>query len=889
MFRSLHMKLVLIMLLLITSLMAVVGAFLMTSVTNFYIDNFYSQMGETFGESNADFVNSLRAEAAQEGGVAVMQSMLETYSGTLGIDSRSRNYYILDAASGECLATSDELGGEKLEQTANLLTARNGQVGDESDIAAGYMDVAIPISGGDNSYIIYIRDNRSTVSSLNSELLIIILQALLVGLLISVLLSFLLSKTMINPIEKLTEGAERVASGDFSEKLEVDSTDEIGILTTTFNDMASVLHSTLEAVEDERNKLDTLFLHMTDGVVAYDRDGALIHCNPAASELLERSADECVYAELFEPLCPFEKVMAMQRSDFVASELTVGERTVELYFAPFSDEERGGVLVVLHDVTQQRKAEERRREFVANVSHELRTPLTNIRSYAETIRDAGDELPRELENSFLDIVINESDRMTHIVQDLLTLSRLDSGRSEMNMARFDFGAAIDSVLRSIELEARRHGHELTHDYHDLPMIMGDRGRIEQVMLNVLGNAVKYTPDGGHIRVTAGTVGERVWMEAAKYGIGIVLDGVFSHTGSDSRYFNREGRYGEGGAYRDPNSPYRSWYDFDSKYKGGYRSWWGFETLPEVNEETPSFVEFITGEGGVIDTWLRRGAAGFRLDVADELPDEFIEKIRTAVKRVSPEKFLLGEVWEDATTKFGFDHRRTYLLGKGLDSVMNYPFKNSVLDFVKGKPAQQAANEILSICEHYPAPAINTALNFLSTHDTERALTVIADEPANGRGREWQSGRSVTGEAYEEGMLRLRMAYAIIYTLPGVPCLYYGDEIGMQGYRDPFNRAFFCWDSHEERLRPVLAQLAQLRHSCEAFRTGELRVLRAEDGILHYQRIGKTETAEIIVNRSEHIIVEPLASGKHTEVNPMGFTIVVEENGHNPNHSYYDIQ
>ncbi len=520
MFRSLHMKLVLIMLLLITSLMAVVGAFLMTSVTNFYIDDFYSQMGETFGESNADFVNSLRAEAAQEGGVAVMQSMLETYSGTLGIDSRSRNYYILDAASGECLAASDELGGEKLEQTANLLTARNGQVGDESDIAAGYMDVAIPISGGDNSYIIYIRDNRSTVSSLNSELLIIILQALLVGLLISVLLSFLLSKTMINPIEKLTEGAERVASGDFSEKLEVDSTDEIGILTTTFNDMASVLHSTLEAVEDERNKLDTLFLHMTDGVVAYDRDGALIHCNPAASELLERSADECVYAELFEPLSPFEKVMAMQRSDFVASELTVGERTVELYFAPFSDEERGGVLVVLHDVTQQRKAEERRREFVANVSHELRTPLTNIRSYAETIRDAGDELPRELENSFLDIVINESDRMTHIVQDLLTLSQLDSGRSEMNMARFDFGAAIDSVLRSIELEARRHGHELTHDYHDLPMIMGDRGRIEQVMLNVLGNAVKYTPDGGHIRVTAGTVGERVWMEVADDGIGI---------------------------------------------------------------------------------------------------------------------------------------------------------------------------------------------------------------------------------------------------------------------------------------------------------------------------------------------------------------------------------
>ena len=321
--------------------------------------------------------------------------------------------------------------------------------------------------------------------------------------------------------------------------------------------------------------------------------------------------------------------------------------------------------------------------------------------------------------------------------------------------------------------------------------------------------------------------EALCTAAKKYGIGIVLDGVFSHTGSDSRYFNREGRYGEG------------------------------------------------------------GAAGFRLDVADELPDEFIEKVRAAVKRVSPEKFLLGEVWEDATTKFGFNKRRTYLLGKGLDSVMNYPFKNAVLDFVKGKPAEQAMTEILTICEHYPAPAMDTALNFLSTHDTERALTVIADEPANGRGRAWQSGRCVTGDSYEEGLLRLRMAYAIIYTLPGVPCLYYGDEIAMQGYRDPFNRAFFRWDAHEQRLRPVLAQLAQLRHTCEAFRTGQLRVLRAEDGILHYQRVGKVETAEIIVNRTEHIIVETLASGKSTEVNPMGFTIVVEEVGHNPNHSYYD--
>ena len=372
-------------------------------------------------------------------------------------------------------------------------------------------------------------------------------------------------------------------------------------------------------------------------------------------------------------------------------------------------------------------------------------------------------------------------------------------------------------------------------------------------------------------------------EAKKYGIGIVLDGVFSHTGSDSRYFNREGRYGEGGAYRDPSSPYRSWYDFDPKYKGGYRSWWGFETLPEVNEETPSYVEFITGEGGVIDTWLRRGAAGFRLDVADELPDSFIEKVRTAVKRVSPEKFLLGEVWEDATTKFGFNKRRTYLLGKGLDSVMNYPFKNAVLDFVKGKPAEQAMTEILTICEHYPAPALNCAMNFLSTHDTERAITAIAGEPCNGHDRYWQSKRVIPSGQMDEAIRRELLGYAMIFTLPGVPCVYYGDEIAMQGYRDPFNRAFFDWNSTEQRLRGPIKTLAALRRSCDAFDGGRLEIVRAEEDILHYRRVGVVQTAEIILNRGPHLIAEE-AFGKNTEVNPGGFTVLVEDN--HPEHVGY---
>ena len=528
-FRSLHMKLTLILLLLITSLMAVVGAFLTTSVTSFYIDSFYQQMSSAFGADRREFVADLRSAAAQPDGAERIQEIMEVNAGMLGIDYRTRNYYVLDGTAGSFLAGSAESSDLPREQSANLLTARNAvarkdasTVGDESDISADYMDVAIPIFGGDNAFIIYILDNKDTVSDLNNQLFQIIMQALIIGLLISVLLSFLLSKTMVGPIEKLTIGAERVAAGNFDSELPVESTDEIGILTGTFNEMAEVLQSTLAAVENERNKLDTLFLHMTDGVVAFDREGHLIHCNPAATELLRRSIDpSCTYEELLGDLHPFQNVLALQKPNYIEDELVVGDRTLALYLTPFSDKAQGGVLILLHDVTEQHRNEERRKEFVANVSHELRTPLTNVRSYAETIRDAGDDIPRDMENNFLDIIITETDRMTHIVQDLLTLSRLDAGSTEMVFTRFPFHDAIESVVRSNSLNAKQRGHELTYvPEGELPLITGDRSRLEQVMMNILGNAIKYTPDGGHIRVTAGAGPNTAWMEVRDDGIGI---------------------------------------------------------------------------------------------------------------------------------------------------------------------------------------------------------------------------------------------------------------------------------------------------------------------------------------------------------------------------------
>ena len=323
--------------------------------------------------------------------------------------------------------------------------------------------------------------------------------------------------------------------------------------------------------------------------------------------------------------------------------------------------------------------------------------------------------------------------------------------------------------------------------------------------------------------------------AAKEGIRIILDGVFSHTGSDSRYFNREGRYGPGGAYRDRNSPYRSWYDFDSGYPCGYRSWWGFETLPEVQEESPSYVEFICGKGGVIDTWLNLGASGFRLDVADELPDDFIEKIRTAVKSHGEDKLLLGEVWEDATTKEAFGRRRTYLRGHGLDAVMNYPFRTALMAYLLGGGAEYFRDSMEELRENYPAPAFYGAMNFLSTHDTPRLLTILGLTSPAPQTRDERAVYQLSDSDLARGMSLLKLAALILYTFPGSPMLYYGDEAGMQGFEDPFNRGTYPWGHENAELVQYFQQLGALRKAHEALQSGTIVYHAAQGRALAFSR------------------------------------------------------
>ena len=340
MFRSLHMKLMLIMTLLIVALMTVVGAFLVNSVANFYTQDFYTQMSEAFGD--LDFMTDLETPLEDgEDGAANIANILNANS-ALGIDNRSRKYYVLDGADGRWLAGSDEedAGRGLPGDSRNLMRVLAGApVGDDSTPTASYMDVAVAVERGDSRYIVYVLDNGANATALSGELFTLIVEALIFGLVISVLLSFLLSKTLTTPIERLTEGAERVAHGDFSHKLEVASRDEIGVLTGTFNDMAQQLKRTLEEVENERTKLGTLFLHMTDGVVAFARDGSVIQSNPAAEEMLGRAipiGGSENYDTLFSDIAPLQGVLAVEPPGYLDGTRTVNGRSLELLLTPLT-------------------------------------------------------------------------------------------------------------------------------------------------------------------------------------------------------------------------------------------------------------------------------------------------------------------------------------------------------------------------------------------------------------------------------------------------------------------------------------------------------------------------------------------------------------------------
>ena len=327
---------------------------------------------------------------------------------------------------------------------------------------------------------------------------------------------------------------------------------------------------------------------------------------------------------------------------------------------------------------------------------------------------------------------------------------------------------------------------------------------------------------------------RLTREAQRRGIRVILDGVFSHTGADSVYFNRERRYPDEGAYNSLSSPYRSWYQF-SHWPREYHSWWGFDTLPEVNELDPAFLRYIAGDAGVLEQWQRDGAAGWRLDVADELPDGFLDALRRRVKATDPQALVL-------------------------DSVMNYAFRQAILRFLLEGGRAHFFDPVLSIIEHYPPQVLRLLMNHIGTHDTERALTLLGGEPSRGRGRSWQAAQTLSPAQQQTAVARLKLATLLQFSLPGVPCIYYGDEAGMEGYKDPFNRRTYPWGREDAELLDWYRTLGACRRQQTALAEGSFTPLPSGEELVAYTRGEGAGAVLCAVNRAEmeHTLLLPPA-------------------------------
>lgn len=336
-------------------------------------------------------------------------------------------------------------------------------------------------------------------------------------------------------------------------------------------------------------------------------------------------------------------------------------------------------------------------------------------------------------------------------------------------------------------------------------------------------------------------------------IKIILDGVFNHTGADSIYFNKFNRYDTVGAYQSQKSKYYSWFQFIN-WPDDYACWWGFKSLPDLNETNSDFIEYICGDNGVLETWLEAGADGFRLDVADELPDEFLQILKKKVKEVKKDAVIIGEVWEDASNKISYNQRKKYLWGKELDSVMNYPFRQAILDFIMKDNVESAVHRINTIIDHYPKKIVDILMNLLGTHDTVRIATELTGHTVDLNDRAKQVQVDLSEDEIAISKRRLRLAFTMSFTLPGIPSIYYGDETPMFGYRDPFNRKPFEKPNEDNELYKHLKFLGRLRTEYSCFKSGKLSFISAADGVIAYSRKDENCEVVIILNRGDNDIV-----------------------------------
>ncbi len=525
MFKSIRFKIALMFVMLTLFIIILIGTFMANSTDSYYHGEFKSLMSVILTD---DYIEQLSADINNKQSAQKIFDNISAYSSQMGIDS-FRNFYILDGKSGKAinrLSTNENLA-QSLDISTNIISAMNGKRGVEVNSALPYMDYAVPVFDENNvKYIIYIRDTKEETNNIVENIFSIMLESLLLGLGISVLFSILLSKTILAPIETLTTKSKRIASGDFESKIEVSGNDEIAKLTQTFNTMAEELKNTLNAIQSEKEKVETILLYMTDGVVAFDTDGHIIHINPAAKSLLNVPAGEqpC-FADMFEG-CDITvgQVSCLGHYENIERKMTINQKELSIYFAPFkSNKKLSGLIAIIQDITEQQRLENSRREFVANVSHELRTPLTTVKSYTETLIELSNDNDCDKSTlvSFLNTINNETDRMTRLVKDLLLLSRLDYGISDFSKEYFSMSDLVTDIVSRLKMQAEEKRQTITYEpTNQLPLYYGNIDRFEQVITNIITNAIKYTPSGGAVTISTMYVFGCIVIKVKDTGIGI---------------------------------------------------------------------------------------------------------------------------------------------------------------------------------------------------------------------------------------------------------------------------------------------------------------------------------------------------------------------------------
>lgn len=498
---------------LVLAIMIAFGTFLQERITVFYHETFMSEMNVVFLPELTDQL--FKAEKAENSAEA-LKNVLDVYSGRLGLNS-NRNYFILDKTDGHFISGSQSYSDPEI--TANIIAAMAGKTGSATNVNLPYIDYAYPL----NRHIIYVKDNKQELLALNNNVIVIIAQALLIGILLSLVLGFFMSRTLTRPIANLTKKAQSISEGNYAQRIDVKSDDELGKLAATFNDMAVMIKNSMDEISREKNKLETVLQHMNDGVLAFDTDRRLILINSEAKAMLGIKDDTNITFDSYFKSLGLTVTMSelLYLKSMVKQEIEFGGKYFNAFFATFKSDNTAlssGVVVVIQDLTDMQQLELSRREFVANVSHELRTPLTTIKTYAETMAESADD---EDDKHFLGVIVHEVDRMTRIVKDLLTLSSLDHRKLSIFKKEFSIDKLLYEVVTKLSVEARSLGKKITYTATtELPKICADRDRIEQVIINIISNSVKYTGDNGVIQVFAGFLYNEIYIKIKDNGIGI---------------------------------------------------------------------------------------------------------------------------------------------------------------------------------------------------------------------------------------------------------------------------------------------------------------------------------------------------------------------------------